>query len=104
MTYLSGRAVLGRRELFTGMEPTVRAKAQVVKGSGADWAVFPTTVYERKDLPLHRLGRAGIFVPSNRDDSTVFSAGTFKGTEWYLTRDWAIDETMIPEEETPEQP
>lgn len=99
LSYLSGRRVLGRRALFSGYEATEREKALIVRDCGAQWAVFPTSAYERKDLPLYRLGRAGIFVPSNRDDSTVISAGNFDGEHWYLTRDWAIDETMIPADE-----
>jgi hypothetical protein len=98
MTYLSGRSVLGRRKLLTGYEATEREKAMLVRDSGAQWAVFPTGAYERKDLPLYRLGRAGIFVPSNEDDSTVIHVGIFDEEQWYLTRDWAIDETMIPAE------
>lgn len=96
MTYLSSRRVLGARALLTGREPSVRARAQAVQESAAQWAVFPATLYERKDTALYRLGRDGVFVPSNPDDSTTYSAGVFDGAEWYLTRDWAIDETMIP--------
>jgi 4-amino-4-deoxy-L-arabinose transferase-like glycosyltransferase len=98
MTYLSGRNVLGRRQLLSGHEATTAEKALKLRDSGAQWAVFPTSAYQKKDLPLYRLGRAGIFVPSNPDDSTVISVGTFDGEHWYLTRDWDIDETMIVED------
>ncbi len=101
MTYLSGRRVLGRRDLLTGYERTMRERAELVRDSGAEWAVFPMVGYEKKDLPLYRLGRAGIFVPRNVDDSQVIHAGTFDGEIWYLTREWAIDETMIPADEQP---
>lgn len=98
MTYLSQRRVLGRREIRAGEKLSIRAQADVVRDCEAEWAVFPAGLYKEEDRVLYQLGRKGIFVPSNADDSTVFEAGVFQGTRWYLTRDWAIDETMIPPE------
>jgi hypothetical protein len=69
--------------------------------SDVEWAVFPPLAYRAKDRALFRLGRAGIFVPTNADDSTTYSAGEFEGVNWYLTRDWAIDATQLPVNEEP---
>ena len=100
LTYLSNRRVLGQRQLLRASGSTDQL-VDVLLATRPEWAVFPATVYYRRERALYHLGRRGIFVPKNQDDSTVYSIGTFEGVEWYLTREWAIDETMLPERSEP---
>ena len=98
MSYWSDRRVIGRRELRIDGAVGMKARADVVRRSGARWMVFPHTVYEKKDKPLFRLTRIGVVAPTNRGDDEAFSAGTFNGDDWYLSP-FGVDDDMLPPED-----